>query len=85
MYRITIRSAAILPLLALAGCDAVNRVRGGGDRVEAPVSANAGPLTLGLHTPGVLTPGQEGLIRLSLTNRGDTVAHPRLTSPTTTR
>ena len=76
MHRITIRSAAVLLPLALAGCDAVNRVRGGGDRAEAPVSANAGPLTLGLHTPGVLVPGQEGLIRLSLTNRGDTVAHP---------
>lgn len=76
MHRIIIRSAAVLLPLALAGCDAVNRVRGGGDRAEAPVSANAGPLTLGLHTPGALVPGQEGVIRLSLANRGDTVAHP---------
>ncbi|HEX6910627.1 MAG TPA: hypothetical protein VF142_09530, partial [Longimicrobium sp.] len=77
MHRITIRSAAVvLPLLAFAGCDAVNRVRGGADRAEAPVSASAGPLTLGLSTPGALTPGQEGVIRLSLANRGDTVARP---------
>lgn len=76
MHRIIIRFAALLPLLALAGCDAVNRVRGGGDGAEAPVSANAGPLTLGMSTPGVLIPGQEGVIRLSLANRGDTVARP---------
>lgn len=76
MHRIPFRFAAVLPLLALAGCDAINRVRAGEDRAEAPVSANAGSLTLALHTPGALSPGQEGVIRLSLANRGDTVAHP---------
>ncbi len=34
----------------------------------------AGTLTLGMQTPGVLRPGVEGTVLLSLTNRGDTVA-----------
>jgi hypothetical protein len=64
-------------LTGLAGCDAVDRVRG---RVSAPAdtvvpaATTAGGLTLGLQTPGVLRPGDQGLLRLSVTNRGNTVA-----------
>lgn len=55
-------------------CEIVDRVRNRGAAVEtAANSASAGGLTLGLQTPGVLRPGEEGVIRLSLTNRSDTV------------
>lgn len=61
----------------LSGCDAVDRARSRlstpADTVVPAVSTGSG-LTLGLQTPGLLRPGQEGLLRLSVTNRSDTVA-----------
>lgn len=57
-----------------SGCEVVDRVRNRGVAADtAASSASAGGLTLGLQTPGVLRPGEEGVIRLSLTNRSDTV------------
>jgi hypothetical protein len=75
------RRVPILLVLAsltlVPACDAVDRVRG---RVAAPAdtvvpaATTAGGLTLGLQTPGVLRPGDEGLLRLSVTNRGAAAA-----------
>jgi hypothetical protein len=62
-------------LLALSACDAIERARERRAPQEPTVSADAGPITLGLHTPGALAPGEVGIIRVSLTNRGDTLAH----------
>ena len=66
-------------LLVSAGCEAVDRVRNRGVGVDtlavvAPAAAAAGPLTLGMHAPGVLRPGLEGTVNVSVTNRGDTLA-----------
>ena len=72
MHRISPSAAALL-LLALAACDAVDRVRNRG--ADTSTTAAAGPLTLGLHTPGALDHGEQGIIRVSLANRGDTAAH----------
>lgn len=64
---------AMLPLVS-SGCDAIDGTPDRPPPVDpAAASASAGGLTLGLETPGPLQPGQEGVIRLSLTNRGDTV------------
>lgn len=61
-------------LLTSSACDAPDRVRNRGLAVDtAAVSASAGGLTLGLQTPGVLRPGEEGVIRISLANRSDSV------------
>jgi hypothetical protein len=74
MHRI-LTPAAVVLLLAAGACDAIDRARGRDTATEPTVSANAGPLTLGLHTPGALDHGEEGIIRVSLMNRGDTAAH----------
>lgn len=73
-----IRRVCQLPLLLLligfSACEVVDRVRDRGGSEEPPeASATAGGLTLGLQIPGMLSPGQEGTVRLSLTNRGDSV------------
>jgi hypothetical protein len=73
MHRNAILAAALL--LILPACDAIDRARGRRADTEPTVSAQAGPLTLGLHTPGALSPGEEGIIRVTLSNRGDTGAH----------
>lgn len=63
-----------LLLLATSACEVVDRVRNRGADAETPdASATAGALSLGLQVPGRLGPGSEGTVRLSLTNRGDSV------------
>lgn len=63
-------------LLAAAGsaCEVVDRVRNRGEVTETPgTTATAGALTLGLQAPGTLRPGEEGIVRLSLANRGESI------------
>ncbi len=57
----------VLLLLVMGACDLVERVRG--DR-----ATTAGGLALGMEAPGALRPGGEGIIRVSVTNRGEEVA-----------
>lgn len=67
-------SGACLLLLAAAAssCEAVDRVRGRDDADSTlAATATAGNLMLALQLPGMLRAGEEGTIRLSLTNRGD--------------
>lgn len=64
---------SVLPLLLvvlLAACDAVDRMRG---RADQQATAAAGGLALALQIPGMLRAGEEGTVRLSLTNRGDSI------------
>jgi hypothetical protein len=73
------RRTSILALLALlsltSACDVVERVRNRSAPADTVAAvATGGGLMLGLQTPGALRPGEEGLVRLSVTNRGDTVA-----------
>ncbi|CAN5872737.1 hypothetical protein BH23GEM7_BH23GEM7_20750 [soil metagenome] len=67
----------IAGLLSLgSACEFVDRTRGREVAVDtAAVSTTAGVLALGMEVPGMLRPGEEGVVRLSLTNRGDTIAH----------
>jgi hypothetical protein len=59
-------------LLALTGgCDAIDRARGGS--APADTLGGAGGLSLGMQVPGELAAGQEGVVRLTVVNRGDTV------------
>lgn len=65
-------TATLLLLLGtVAGCDTIERVRGG--QGQEQTSATAGGLSLALQLPGVLRAGEEGTVRVSLTNRGDSV------------
>lgn len=58
---------------ASAGCDAADRARARfAGETPSNVATGSG-LALGLHGPGVLRPGDEGVLGLSVTNRGDTV------------
>lgn len=59
-----------LVLLALGGCEAVERVREG--TAVDTVGATAGGVTLNLESPGVVRRGEEAVIRLGVLNRGDT-------------
>lgn len=61
-------------LLALPACRIVDRVRDGGapaDSAAAPASTES--LLLRLESPGVLRPGEEGTVRVSIANHGDSV------------
>jgi hypothetical protein len=63
-------------LAATAACDAVDRARSRFAPAEPPEVVTTGSgLALGLQTPGVLRPGEEGTLRLSITNRTDSVVH----------
>lgn len=74
MNRCVSLPAFLLLLSAASACEVVDRVRGREDNVAASdASATAGSLTLGLQVPGMLRAGQEGTVRLALTNRGDSV------------
>ncbi|HEY0670933.1 MAG TPA: hypothetical protein VGD27_01640, partial [Longimicrobiales bacterium] len=59
---------------ALAGCDAVERVRTrfGATTTDTVVTATGSGLALGLQAPPALRPGDEGLLRLTLNNQTDT-------------
>jgi hypothetical protein len=73
--RRTVRGYGLLILLPalLGACEAVERVRSGAQGEDGGASATAGGLTLALQIPGMLHAGDEGTIRLSLTNHGDSV------------
>jgi hypothetical protein len=62
-------------------CDTVERVRGRASKAttDTVLTATGSGLALGLQAPPALRPGDEGLIRLSLTNQTDTaISHVRL-------
>lgn len=70
MYQGVLRIATLGLLAAGSACDYIDRARAGGEAAEA-----AGGVVLGLEAPGMIRPGEEGIVRLSLSNRGDTVVH----------
>jgi hypothetical protein len=78
MYRTAIHITTVGLLLIGSGCDAIDRVRdrGGDEEVvvdTSAVSATAGGFLLAMQMPEALRPGEEGVVRLALTNRSDTV------------
>lgn len=61
-------------LLAASACEVVDRVRGRGAAADTTAAAGGGgALVLRLESPGMLRAGEEGTIRVSITNRGDSV------------
>lgn len=62
-------------LLALPACDAVDRARSQlGTTDTVSMAATGSGVMLGLQAPGMLRAGEEGVLRLSVTNRSDTTA-----------
>jgi hypothetical protein len=62
-------------LLALPGCEAVDRARSQfGTTDTISVAATGSGVLLGLQAPGMLRVGEEGVLRLSVTNHSDTTA-----------
>jgi hypothetical protein len=79
------QTAGFVILLAavatFTGCDAVDSVRDrfGTTTTDTIVTATGSGLSLGLQVPPTLRPGDEGVVRLSLTNVADTaVSNVRL-------
>src|SRR5688572_14047193 len=77
------RLASLLVLLAgtlgATGCDAVDAARDRFARTDTVSTTIGSGLALGLQAPPLLRPGEEGVLRVSLTNRTDTVvSHVRL-------
>jgi hypothetical protein len=67
--------AAIAALLALPACDTVDRARSQlGTTDTISVASTGSGVMLGLQAPGMLRTGEEGVLRLSVTNRTDTTA-----------
>lgn len=66
---------ALALLLAPAACDRIGLGRDAAAPADTVVSAPSGPLALGLQTPAAVGYGAEGVIRITLANRGDTAAH----------
>jgi hypothetical protein len=67
--------AAVAALLALLGCDTVERARSQiGTTDTISVAATGSGVMLGLQAPGMLRAGEEGVLRVSVTNRSDTTA-----------
>jgi hypothetical protein len=67
--------AVLATLLALPACDAVDLARSQlGTTDTISVAATGSGVMLGLQAPGMLRAGEEGVLRLSVTNRGDTTA-----------
>lgn len=67
--------AILAALLALPACDAVDRARSQfGTTDTVSVAATGSGVMLGLQAPGMLRAGEEGVLRLSVTNRSDTTA-----------
>jgi hypothetical protein len=63
----------LVALSSLGGCDAVDRARDRFGTTDTLTVAAAGSgLMLGLQAPGMLRAGEEGVVRLSVTNRSDT-------------
>lgn len=65
----------VVLLLASSACDYVDRARNGGETAvdTSGLTATAGGFLLSMQMPGAIAEGSEGTVRLSLTNRGDTV------------
>lgn len=65
----------IVLLLTGSACDYIDRARSGDETVvdTTGVVATAGGFLLAMQMPGAIGEGGEGTVRLSLTNRGDTV------------
>lgn len=62
---------------ASSGCEAFNRARAtveGAPADSLSATGTGSGLVLGLQVPGALAAGDEGVLRLSVTNRSDTVA-----------
>src|SRR5687767_9401363 len=59
---------------AFTGCDAVDkaRTRFGNATTDTIVTATGSGLSLGLQVPPTMRPGDDGVIRLTLTNLTDT-------------
>jgi hypothetical protein len=80
-HHTTICATLFAVVVSFAGCDAVERARGrfGTTTTDTIVTATGSGLALGLQVPPTLRPGDEGVVRLSLTNLTDTaVANVRL-------
>jgi len=68
-------------IVATTGCEAVDRARTrfGKETTDTVLTATGSGLALGLQAPGALRPGDEGVLRLTLTNNTDTaVSNVRL-------
>jgi hypothetical protein len=67
--------AACAALVLFTACDAVERARSrfGTTTTDTVVTAAGSGVALGLQSPPLLHAGQEGVLRLSLTNQTDTV------------
>jgi hypothetical protein len=68
--------ATVAALLALPACDTVERARsqlGTTDTISVASETGSGVM-LALQAPGMLRTGEEGVLRLSVTNRTDTTA-----------
>lgn len=63
------RVIAVVALAILSACEIADRVRAGSG--QDTVAAPSGGVTLNLEPPGVVRPGEEATIRLSVWNRGD--------------
>jgi hypothetical protein len=58
-------------LLAAPACEVIDRARGRGAEADTTAAArDAGALLLRMEAPGLLRPGEEGAIRVSITNQG---------------
>jgi hypothetical protein len=67
--------AILAALLALPACEVVDRARSQlGTTDTVSVAATGSGVMLGLQAPGMLRAGEEGVLRLSVTNRSDTTA-----------
>jgi hypothetical protein len=67
--------AAMAALLTLPACDTVDRARSQFGTTDTVSVAGTGTgVMLGLQAPGMLRTGEEGVLRLSVTNRTDTTA-----------
>ena len=78
--RVMLPLIALVALSAAPGCEYVDEARDRfGTTDTLSVGGSGSGLVLGLHAPGMVRQGDQGVIRLSVTNRTDTaVAHIRL-------
>lgn len=75
VHRQALTATLLVAVAVTSGCDAVERARsriGTTDTIAAPVATGSG-LMLGLQSPGTLRPGDEGALRVAVTNHTDTV------------
>lgn len=80
-FRTVLVTVFVAGMATTAGCDAVERARTrfGKETTDTVMTATGSGLALGLQAPGALQPGDEGVLRLTLTNHTDTaVSNVRL-------